>query len=290
MSNIEDKSILKYFYPSCREKNCDGILKFKINEEDLSIDYECQKDKGHHENKVEFKMFENYFLKEGKEKVYKCSKCQSIIDTNKIYKCKECERIYCNYCNNFDEHVAKDINNLITIDSNIKKKNFEEKCPKCFKGICFCIDCSKNFCVYCSDYHKKHKTVGLKSLSHTKNSLNYLIYKIEEKSKINENLISSLDKWLKYLKNRIEGLKQKLKDQIDLFKKLTYGFNPFLDDPIYCYNFWNLFYSLSNINIKNIKIFNGSYGFEEQSKYIMKLLFRKKLNYENKIDIYLIIM
>ena len=128
MSNIEDKSILKYFYPSCREKNCDGILKFKINEEDLSIDYECQKDKGHHENKVEFKMFENYFLKEGKEKVYKCSKCQSIIDTNKIYKCKECERIYCNYCNNFDEHVAKDINNLITIDSQALKFIKNKEC------------------------------------------------------------------------------------------------------------------------------------------------------------------
>lgn len=283
MSNDEDKSILNYFYPSCREKECGGILKFNINDENLSIDYECEKDKGHHGNRIDFKIFENYYLKEGKEKVFICSKCLSIIYTNKIYKCKECKKIYCQNCYNFDEHLSKDTNNLIIIDEIIKKINFDKICPKCRKDICFCFDCSQNICLYCSKYHNKHRTVGLTSLSQTHHSLNYLIEKIEAKSKINENLIYSLVNWEKYLKERIEALKQKLRDQITLLKKLTQAFNPFLDNVLYRFNFWNLFYSLSSINLNNIKKFNGSYGFEEQTKYIMKLLFPKNLSYEKKI-------
>ena len=51
----------------------------------------------------------------------------------------------------------------------------------------------------------------------------------------------------------------------------------------YYYNCWNLFYYLKNININNIKKFKGLLGFEEQTRYITKLLLQKDFQVENKI-------
>ena len=39
-------SITHFYYPYCREKGCDGILKMKFRD-DFNIDYECDKNKNH---------------------------------------------------------------------------------------------------------------------------------------------------------------------------------------------------------------------------------------------------
>ena len=286
MSNDDGKTTISYFCPACKVKNCDGLLKFEINDENMCVDYVCGKNRDHNGNNINFKIFENFYLKEKKEKIYKCSKCSSLLYTNKIYKCKECKNIYCENCFNSDEHINNDINNLIYIEENDKKnKNIDKRCYKCNKHISFCFDCIQNVCVYCSNYHKKHKTISLISLSHSSNSINYLIELIEEKSKINENCISSIDKWLIDLNKRIDTLKQKFKDQISLLKKMVLNFSPFITDPIYSINFWNLFYSLKNIKKDYLEKLKGSYGFEQQSKHIMNLLLKKELKVEKKIGL-----
>ena len=284
MSN-EDKSTITYFYPSCQVKGCGGILKFHLNEDKLCVDYECEKNRDHHDENIYFKSFENFYLKESKEKVYKCSKCFSIIYKDKIYKCKECKNIYCENCKHFDEHSAKDINNIMIVEENLKreKMDYDKKCPKCKNNICFCFECLQNICIYCSKFHKKHQMASLSLLSQTQESINHLLDKIEEKSKINENLICSIDKWEKEIQKKVETLKQKLRDEISLLKKLALNFNPLFDEPVYCLNFWELFFNLKNINMNDIKKFDGTYGLEEQSKYIMKLFFQKEFKIENKI-------
>ena len=257
-----------------------------MNEENMCIDYVCGKNRNHHANNIHYKTFEKFYLKKVKEKVYACSKCSMLIYSNIIYKCKECKKIYCGKCHNLDEHINNDKNNLIYIEDKEKNDiNIDKKCSKCHKNICFCFECIQNVCVYCSNFHKKHRTISLFSLSQSFDSINFLNDFIKEKEKINQNLISSIDKWVMNLNKRLDIIKQKFKDQISLIKKITFNINPFNTDPIYNLNFWNLFYSLKSVNIEEIKKFEGFYGFEEQSKLIMNLLLKKEYKVDKKIGL-----
>ena len=87
----------------------------------------------------------------------------------------------------------------------------------------------------------------------------------------------------KFLKMKIDFLVLKLRNEIKLLKKMTFNLNPFFDDLIYYFNFWNLFYDLQNVNINNLQKFNGTLGFEEQTKYIINILLKKEFKFENKI-------
>ena len=254
-----------------------------MNEENLSINYECSKNRNHYGNNIYYKTFERYYLKESIEKVYKCSTCLSIIISKELYKCKECNKIFCKECYCSEEHINKDNTNIIKIHQNPKKTNLNKKCTKCENNIFYCFDCIQNICIYCSDYHKKHKTINFQALSHSTESIKILQEQITNKSKINENIIISLEEWVKKLKKKVEIIKQKLRDQIDLLKTMVNNYNPFLEEPIYSFNLWNLYNYLKNLNYNDIRKFNGSYGFEEQTKYIAKLILRKEINYENKI-------
>ena len=118
---------------------------------------------------------------------------------------------------------------------------------------------------------------------HTSESFNYLKSQIEEKSKLNEEIINSIHEWEKKLKMKIDFLVLKLRNEIKLMKKMTFNLNPFFNDLIYYFNFWNLFYDLINVNINNLQKFNGTLGFEEQTKYIINILLKKEFKFENKI-------
>ena len=281
--NDNDKSVLKYYYPFCKVKGCNGILKFQINEEKMNIDYICTKNSEHQKNNLYFNVFEKYYLKEGKENVYICCKCLYAISSNTIFKCKQCKNIYCEQCYLSDTHINDNLDNLIYKEQNKKKINLDQKCTKCNNNVCYCFDCNKKICIYCSDFHRKHKTIILGALSQNNESFNYLKNQVEEKSKINEELIYSIDEWENNLKKKLDILKNKLRNEINFLKKITFNFNPFLDNLIYYYNFWNIYYYLKNININNIKKFKGSLGFEEQTRYITKLLLQKDFQVENKI-------
>ena len=42
----EENQISKFYYPCCREKGCDGLLRIKLND-NFTLDYECDKNKEH---------------------------------------------------------------------------------------------------------------------------------------------------------------------------------------------------------------------------------------------------
>ena len=106
-----EQAHLEYFYyPSCRTKNCNGILKFNINK-NFSLDYKCEKNEDHKDEKIYFKTFERFYLK--KKEIDKCSKCFSILESDYIYKCKKCDKNYCPTCFTNDEHIKKNNSELI---------------------------------------------------------------------------------------------------------------------------------------------------------------------------------
>ena len=98
-----------------------------------------------------------------------------------------------------------------------------------------------------------------------------------------KKIINSIHEWEKNLKMKIDFLVLKLRNEIKLLKKMTFNLNPFFDDLIYYFNFWNLFYDLQNVNINNLQKFNGTLRFEEQTKYIINILLKKEFKFENKI-------
>ena len=171
----------KFYYPSCRETGCDGLLKIKINN-NFSIDYECGKNKNHNGKNIFFKTFERFYLKE--QTIDKCSRCQLKLESNSKYKCKICQNIYCSSCFIYDEHIK----NLI---SNLTIKN--QKCSiHKMRLTQFCIDCNKYICIYCkkdNDEEISHKDHTIQNILDYMPSLNFidnLKSKIKQKLKYND--------------------------------------------------------------------------------------------------------
>ena len=204
-----------FYYPYCVEKDCDGILKIKIND-NYTIDYECEKNKNHLRNKISFNNFEKYFLKE--EKVSLCSKCNSNLENDYHFICRECESLLCSNCFIFDEHIKKDINNLIVED---------KKCLKHKKEINhYCINCKKYLCYNCikfdkiNNIHKNHKIRNLFELTPSNNNINDLINKINNNSKHYDDVINSINTWQEKINLKVNELKQNLRKGIEFCKNL----------------------------------------------------------------------
>ena len=124
-------------------------MNIKINPDNFSVDYECEKDKSHKGDNIFFQTFERFYL--DKKEIFNCSSCNIRLNTD-INKCTVCDLIYCDNC------LFKNINNLC-------HKNFvhieENKCPIHKNNyIEYCNDCEKNICIYCikEELHKDHST------------------------------------------------------------------------------------------------------------------------------------
>ena len=147
-------------FPKCQK--CNSLLNIKINNENFSINYECEKDETHKDENIFFKTFERFYM--GKKEIFNCSNC-NIRLINDIYKCKDCEYVYCGNC------LIKHINNLC-------HKNFllieENKCPIHKTGyIEYCNNCKRSICIYCikSGTHKNHSTESYTNLMLNKNDI-----------------------------------------------------------------------------------------------------------------------
>ena len=123
----EKDKITKFYYPSCRERGCNGLLKIIIND-NFTIDYECDKNGEHKGKNIFFKTFELFYLKE--KEINKCSKCHSNIDNDYLYNCKKCGLLYCTNCFLFDKHIKEDFNNLKIISQKClsHKKEINSYC------------------------------------------------------------------------------------------------------------------------------------------------------------------
>ena len=262
-----------YYYPFCKEINCGGVLKIKINN-NFSIDYECSKNPEHNKKNIYFKTFERFYLKE-KEIDNQC-KCKE----NEIkYICKECNQIYCSSCIKNDIHIKKDNNNLKKICKYCKKnnKNLPHYCNECeekFNNLCLMINSNKN--------KKKYNFENILDYIPSKNKIDYILNKLKNY----DELIDIVNNWQKTLMQKIEHLKENILNEKTLLNKMILNFDKYFLNYSYYANI-NYLYKYKNEIYSNLINKNT---FEKKTKYLMKYLsvdLEEKNNFFGNTEIYL---
>ena len=226
---------VKYYYPLCREKECNGILDIEINEENSSINSTCEKNENHKNKNIYYKTFERFYLKE--MKIKKCSKCNVNLEKDIIYECKDCNKLYCALCIIYDEHIKK-IKNKDLLSINNKCKNHKKDITL------YCNNCKEHICIYCTenniDNKYEHDITNLYEIKPSKKELNEIKEEINKIKNIIEEYILLLDNWKIRINNKIDNYKQNLKDKISLLEKMYYNYNIYYNNYTY-YNNFNYF-------------------------------------------------
>ena len=275
----QNNSNLKFYYPICNQKDCDGLLKIKkFDEYNFSIDYVCEKNKNHKGKGIYFDTFEKFYLKE--RLFMNCSKCNVNLDNNSIYKCRQCGNIFCLNCYKDDSHILENNNNLIIYSTQCKihQKELIKYCTSCGKKVC--IYCLKNN--YNNDFHKNHRIEDILDNMPSNNDINISNEIIRQKSEFIENLINNIDKWQKNLIKKITRVKKNLESEIRLIKKMFLNFNVNFENYIYYKNFKNYYNNYNVINNEYLFKFNNSIKFEEQTKYLIKIISFGEKEFEPK--------
>ena len=269
--NKENEDI-KYYLPVCKETGCEGHLKIGIDEVNFIVKGICDKDKNHQYNNLYFETFERFYLSE--QNIQKCYNCSINLENKDKYECKECDKLFCSSCFLSDKHIIGNIKNL---------KLETKRCPKDKSELTYyCSVCKQKICAFCyeKDYgnnpHSEHKIKNLLEEMPSLNEINNLKEEILKKSKAIESLISSLNEWQEELNKKIERIKQNLRAEISILKKLFINFNQDLMEYTYYWNF--------RFFLKNIKDYNNEYFenfmkkkyFDEKSKIIFDMLSIKK--------------
>ena len=268
----------KFYYPFCRNPGCGGVLKIKINRNNFSLDYECDKNKEHNGKNIYFKTFERFYLKEMIKD--KCKRCNSFLENTIKYKCKSCENYYCSSCFIFHKHIKQNINNILIISTkcNNHNANIMHYCIKCKKYLC-------NYCLKNKNTHQEHITKNLYNLMPSKQTIN----KIKNRIKEYDEIMNDIDIWLKEFEQKIKRLKQNLKDEKELFQKLILNFNQSFINYSYFTNFSYLNKYSKCFNNEYLDNFSKSSTFEDKGKLLFEYLIHEKnklLKSEPEIDIY----
>ena len=250
----------KFYYPSCKNDNCDGAVNIEINQNNFSLDYVCEKNKEHNGKNIYFKMFERFYLKESS--IDKCMKCNSILENFIRYKCKLCDNCFCSDCIFLDKHISKNNKNLIisSFKCSIHNANY----------IYFCKECNVYLCNYCikdeSNEHNEHQKTNLYELMPTKNQ----IEKIKNRLNDYDELIKKIDSWMKELNNKVERLKRNILDEKELIYKLVYNFNQRFFNYSYFYNLNYIYDYIDEFNNDYLDRFFNQYNFDEKSKILLE--------------------
>ena len=268
----------KFYYPFCRNPGCGGVLKIKINRNNFSLDYECDKNKEHNGKNIFFKTFERFYLKEMTKD--KCKRCNSFLENTLKYKCKSCQNYYCSACFIFHKHIKQNINNILIISTkcNNHNANIMHYCIKCKKYLC-------NYCLKNKNTHQEHITKNLYNLMPSKQTIN----KIKNRIKEYDEIMNDIDIWLKEFEQKIKRLKQNLKDEKELFQKLILNFNQSFINYSYFTNFSYLNKYSKCFNNEYLDNFSKSSTFEDKGKLLFEYLIHEKnklLKSEPEIDIY----
>ena len=254
-----------FYYPFCRNPGCDGVLKIKINKNDFSLDYECDKNEEHNGQKIYFKTFERFYLKEMNKD--KCKRCKCFLENNLKYKCKYCNNYYCSSCFIFDNHIKQDVNNILIISTKCKNHN---------KNIMhYCITCKEYLCSYClknKNIHEDHNTENLYDLMPSKKR----IKKIKDKIKEYDDLINDITMWLNEFNQKILRLKQNIIDEKELFQKLILNFNQSFINYSYFSNFSYLNKYTKSFNNEYLDNFSKSSIFEEKGRILFEYIVHEK--------------
>ena len=250
-----DTSTETYSYPCCPINNCNGMLWLKNINENFSIDYECEKNKGHKGNNIYFETFNKFYFKE--KEIKKCIKCKS---DNFIIKCKICKNCYCFSCSKYDEHIKQ--NDNITFNNNkciLNKDN----------NNYYCIDCNIYLCGSCPKEHKRHKIKNIRELIPSKHKINEMFNRLKDYNK----LITKIELWCEELTKKIENIKRRIKSKINLILKLILNYNENLMNYTYHLNFEKLYNYTKHFNNEILEKFYLSDLFKEKTKLIFDYLF-----------------
>ena len=268
---------IKFYYPYCREKGCDGVLSVKFKD-NFSLNYICDKNEKHQKKKIYFKTFEKFYLQDKKKE--NCFNCKSDLESDK-YKCLKCKSVYCCYCFNLDEHIKNNINNLLLTKKRclIHKKDFS----------LYCVNCKKNLCVFCANdkIHTKgyHDIKSLYKFIPSDNEIENVNHKIKERKETYKELIQSLEEWEIKLHNKLEELKKNLLYEIELMEKMFSNYNKYFLNYTYFKNFDSFKEYMDRDNLK----FDKCYSYSEFGK-ILDELFKINSNNDNlseEIELYL---
>ena len=268
----------KFYYPFCRNPGCGGVLKIKINRNNFSLDYECDKNKEHNGKNIYFKTFERFYLKEMTKD--KCKRCNSFLENTLKYKCKSCQNYYCSACFIFHKHIKQNINNIkiISTKCNNHNANIMHYCIKCKKYLC-------NYCLKNKNTHQEHITKNLYNLMPSKQTIN----KIKNRIKEYDEIMNDIDIWLKEFEQKIIRLKKNLIAEKELFQKLILNFNQSFINYSYFTNFSYLNKYSKCFNNEYLDNFSKSSTFEDKGKLLFEYLIHEKnklLKSEPEIDIY----
>ena len=190
-----------FYYPCCSEIGCDGIQSVAFDENNYSLNCECEKNNLHNKKNIYYKTFEKFYIKE--LKTPQCSKCGLYLENDLRYKCKKCEKIYCNLCLVLDEHIRDNNKNILLIDNkcSVHKKDLTLYCKDCHKHLCmYCVDDSED------NIHYKHSIENLYKIKPSTNKIDKIKKQIIENKKLFEEYFSLINDWKIKINNQIELL------------------------------------------------------------------------------------
>ena len=90
-----DVLLLPFYYPICKIKGCDGVLNFKRNVNNFSIQYICEKNCLHNNENIKYNDFMEYLKVQNFENHSK--KCTNH-DKSISNFCNDCKKYICDIC------------------------------------------------------------------------------------------------------------------------------------------------------------------------------------------------
>ena len=248
--------------PSCTK--CDGLLNIVFNN-NLYLDFYCDKNENHKGEKIFFPTFEKYYLKDKDENNVRCSKFNNNLLNKSMYEVeykknkekkvgeKE-EKILCVNC------FKKEIENIKLDDDHLKIKS--NKCKLHDYNLNhYCIDCKKNICIFCIKEdeignHKNHNIENLEDFIPTSKEIKDFQKKIKQKTEFYKELKYKINVWKNKIITKTEQLIQNLENEIIILEKIIFNFNAKFMNYTYYNNFHRLKDFVKDINNEYLIKFN----------------------------------
>ena len=258
---------MSIIYPSCPK--CEGLINIRFNN-NLYLDFYCDKNENHKGEKIFFPTFAKFYLK---EKNVRCSKCNNNLFNKYIYEVeykknkekKEGEKedkIFCINC------FQEEFENIKFDDVHLNIKN--NKCKLHDYNLNhYCIDCKKNICIFCikedeMNVHKNHNIENLENFIPTSEEIKDFQNKIKQKSKVYKELKNKINIWKNKIITKTEQLIQNLENEIIILEKIIFNFNNKFMNYTYYNNFHYLKNFVKNINNEYLIKFNDNPDFRNQ--------------------------
>ena len=242
---------------------CNEILKFELNINNMSISGECKN--GHILKDKSLEYFTKFCIKSSNDYNIKCHNCYEIIkDEGYNFICLRCQHLFCQKCANFHNRNKK---------HNIRKNYIRNEClcPKHnLRYRWYCETCKINLCLECNEFNNNHSIkpfVDIIPSQKEKDIIKENISKFEEYIQKIKDISKSTEEEIIRRSGKVKGYLEFLKEIND---KLLQNYNSNIFDY---YNFENIKY-ISNLLTKE-ELYNTN-------KYIDYILYGYNLNLEEK--------